>query len=248
MGKQLIDGSIFIHIPKTGGSFIEKYLKNQNLIKGSVGGKHDDIFRCLYPQGWKNEACRVVTDFPKVLKNKLNSNNEKHDWTSGPRPEQPTKESLPFMFCFVRNPVSWIESYFRYAKGQNWYYWSSEYDYYGFWHPNAILNDLRTDSFNDFVEKLLIKRPGYITEMYGWYTTPGISSVCKTENLNSDLAKLLESRGLEFDLPTLNEMDKVNESPKSKNDIDWDLTLRDEFVKSEYAAFKRYGYDISDYI
>jgi len=245
MGKRLIDGSIFLHIPKTGGSFVEKFLNSQNLIIGNAGGKHDDIFRCLYPQGYKHEVARVVKGFPKKIKTKIYGEVIKHDWTNGPHPDQPTEETLPVLFCFVRNPIAWIESYYRYTKEQNWYYWSSEYDYYGFWHPNSMLNDLRADSFNVFVENLLKKRPGYVTEMYGWYTTSGITKIYKTENLNSNLIDFLETRNLKFDSSILKNMKKINESSK-KDDIKWDLDLKNEFIKTEYSGFKRYKYDIDE--
>ena len=243
MGKRLVDGSIFLHIPKTGGTFVEHFLNSQNLINGPAGGKHDDLFRTLYPTDWKSRFSRVVSEFPEKVKNQL-ENSPKHDWTKGPRPEQPTLESLPYMFCFVRNPVSWIESYYRYVVRENWYYWSTEYDYYGFWHPNAVLNDLRSDTFNGFIEKLLNKRPGYVTELFGWYTTAGVRFIGKTENLREDLVSILEELKLPYDKSILLNMEKKNTSETQSNIVEWDPELKQEFIKTEYSGFKRYGYDI----
>ncbi len=245
MGTRLINGAIFLHIPKTGGSFIEKYLKNQKLIQSKAGGMHDDIFRSLYPQDWPHRANNVITELPNKLINHFKKD-AAHDWTTGPRPNQPTLESLPYMFCFVRNPIAWIESYYSFTVKQNWYYWSSEYDYYGFWHPNAVLNDLRSDSFNQFIEKLLNKRPGYVTEMFGWYTTAGIRAIGHTENLRQDLANILDQLQLTYDKNLLFGMEKVNVSQSKSNAIQWDPALKQEFIKTEYAGFKRYGYSTDD--
>ena len=188
MGLKLINDSIFLHIPKTGGSFISQFLLEQKLVKVPLAGKHDDVFRCLYPQGWPQRAKRVASEFIPKVKNRIISNKDSHHWLDGPRPEQPIAEDIPYMFCFVRNPVSWIESYYNYCVPENWYNWSSEYDYCGLWHPNAVLNSLKSESLNEFVEKLLVKRSGYVTEMFGWYTTAGVKFIGKAENLREDLA------------------------------------------------------------
>jgi len=244
MALRLIDNSVFLHIPKTGGSFICQYLRNQHLIKENCAGQHDDLFRCLYPQDWPTRASRVIKEFIPKLKGRLHIKKEQHDWKKGPQPHQPNSESLPYMFCFVRNPISWVESYYHYCVKQEWYYWSSEYDYGGFWHPNAVLNTLKSNSLNQFVEKLLLKRPGYVTEMYGWYTTPGIRFIGKTESLRDDLAKVLRLRNLSFDTGELKTATKVNVSQSCSTDNNWDENLLKEFVLSEYSCFKRFGYKI----
>ena len=241
MGLRLTNGAIFLHIPKTGGSFVEAFLRGQGLVRGSAGGMHDDVFRCLYPQNWPSRAANVAKEVPGKLIDRVKPNRI-HDWKIGPHPDQPTLDSLPYMFCFVRNPVSWIESYYIFTKENGWYYWSSKYDYYKFWHPNSVLNELRSDSFNEFVGKLLELRPGYVTEMFGWYTTSGVRAIGHMESLREDLAEILDGLRLTYDRKLLETMRKVNASNAAK-EIKWDSGLLREFVRAEYAGFLRYGYD-----
>lgn len=242
MALLLTNGALFLHIPKTGGKFVSKMLNEQRLIARRVGNMHSDVFRSLAPQDYRSRLTRVVKDFPRRATNLLSRSRE-HDWTKGPRPEQPELDELPFMFCFVRHPVSWIESYFSYTVSQKWYYWSSEYDYLGFWHPNAVLNDIRSDNFNSFIEKLLRKRPGYVTEMFGWYTTSGVRFIGKQENLANDLVAVLEEMELPYDRAKLLQADKVNVSQSEGKKISWDPDLKREFMKCEYASLVRYGYE-----
>jgi hypothetical protein len=244
MGLKLSNDSLFLHIPKTGGSFVTHYLASQKLIKENAGGKHDDIFRCLYPQTWPKRASQVIKELPGKVTHRLIDSKDTHDWKLGPREEQPTAKDLPYMFCFVRNPVSWIESYFNYCVREEWYNWSTEYDYGGFWHPNATLNSLKSVTLNEFIEKLLVKRPGYVTEMFGWYTTAGAKFIGKTENLREDLAKFLNEQGLPFDKAKLFNEVKKNVSQTAGTNNNWDRDLLKEFVACEYASFKRFGYEL----
>lgn len=240
MGHRLTNGAVFLHIPKTGGSFITRFLAEQRLLAGEAGGMHDDIFRSLVPQNYASRAGRVIRELPVRVVGQLRRRD--HDWTTGPSPEQPTAADLPWMFCFVRHPCTWVESYYQYAVRQRWYYWSSEFDYRDFWHPNAALNGLRSDTFNGFVEKLLRKRPGYVTEMFGWYTTAGVRFIGKQESLRADLATVLDELGLPYDRAALRGADKVNAAPDGDQALVWDPELRAEFLRCEYAGLRRYGY------
>lgn len=41
MALELIDGSIFLHLPRTGGTFVTAVLRRLGLVKRAVGNKHD---------------------------------------------------------------------------------------------------------------------------------------------------------------------------------------------------------------
>jgi hypothetical protein len=241
MGQRLINGAVFLHVPKTGGSFVSWFLDQERLLAGSAGGKHDDVFRSLVPQSHRGRVERVLRELPRRLVNRFVWSHD-HDWTTGPHPLQPRLRDLPWMFCFVRHPIAWVESYYTFAVSQRWSYWSTEFDYADSWHPNAVLNDLRSDTFNAFIEKLLKKRPGYVTEMFGWYTTSGVRFVGKQESLRSDLAAVLDQLGLPYRRERLLDAAPVNVAPRRDIDLVWDDELKREFLRCEYAGLRRYGY------
>ncbi|HAV78541.1 MAG TPA: hypothetical protein DCX53_14425, partial [Anaerolineae bacterium] len=106
----------------------------------------------------------------------------------------------PYIFSFVRHPFSWLESWFKYMSqpAQNWLNWGSEYDMHK-WHPNSILNEVGDPDFNQFIRNVIMKRPGYVTELFGWYTTPEVDFVGKQENIRTDLIHVLKELNLDFD-------------------------------------------------
>lgn len=235
-------GAIFLHIPKTGGTFVERVLHDLEIVDCAYGQKHADFLRAIYPTDYRSRLKHVIKEFPRRVVNQFKPA-PKHDWTTGPRPDQPTKEDFPFTFCFVRNPVSWIESYYSFVSGQKWYWWSTEYAYLDFWHPNAMLNGLKSESLNEFVGKVLEKRPGYVTEMFGWFVQPATSFVGKNENLIEDLITVLDKRGYDFDPEFIRQYPRQRVSQRQNLDLSWDEGLKKEFINVEYAGFKRFGYD-----
>ncbi|MBI1210461.1 MAG: hypothetical protein GC190_03285 [Alphaproteobacteria bacterium] len=208
MAQVLVDGSIFLHIPKTGGSWVTAALKDQNLIRRKVEGKHACMDRVLYERTrfapWRREF---------------------------------------FTFCFVRNPLSWYESWFKFMSDpkQNWRDWGSTISGRKGWHPNAILNGCGAEDFNTFVANVVRKRPGYVTELFGWYTKPPISFIGRQENLAEDLIRVLSMRGIAFDEQRIRS--SIRENVSGDHHLEWDPDLRRDVVQLEYAAFRRFGYE-----
>ena len=64
----------------------------------------------------------------------------------------------------MRNPFSWYESWWRYQEERGWPEWPNR-DVCP-WHPNEALNGLGSNSFNQFMYKVVNERPGYVTEMF----------------------------------------------------------------------------------
>ncbi|PSO78999.1 MAG: hypothetical protein BRC41_19550 [Cyanobacteria bacterium QH_9_48_43] len=234
MALLLKNGAIFLHIPKTGGSWVSRVLWECDLVEKRLGYKHDDFRRALYPQNYQAQASRVIKRLPSKVAEKVGLKPLKQNSRKS--------EEFPYTFCFVRHPLSWYESFFKFQQSLGWPYWGNENDYTETWHPNAMLNGLGDQDFNQFVCNVIDKRPGYVTEMYGWYTPPSISFVGKQENLVYDLIQILSKLNVEFDKGKVLEMARghVNSSPKTL--INWDEYLKKKVEELEHISLLRYGY------
>ena len=84
MALELIDGSIFLHLPRTGGTFVTAVLRRLRLVKRAIGNKHDcpgvipmnmrvphHVF-IRHPYDWIRSvyAYQVATGWPTWPKNK----------------------------------------------------------------------------------------------------------------------------------------------------------------------------------
>jgi len=145
------------------------------------------------------------------------------------------------MFCFVRNPLTWYESWFKYMRmpERNWFNWGNSKDLYN-WHPNSVLNNLGGESFSDFVSNVNSKRPGYVSELFGWYTQSKIDFIGKQESLADDLIKVLKAMKIEFDENFIKDFRKVNVS--TRTELTWPQEILNKTVLLEYSSFIRYGY------
>jgi len=222
----LKNGSVFLHIPKTGGNWITAVLQEINLVDKMVPHKHADIDRFFSPVfKYRKELLKYLFS-PKYFSYLHNK---------------------PFMFCFVRHPLSWYESWFKYQSQskRQWRPFGEPRDIYN-WHPNAILNGLGSPDFNQFVRNVINKRPGYVTELYGWYTRPQIDFIGKQENLTEDFIKVLRIMNVGFDEDFIRMRGKVGVSELPKEPIIWDEGLKEEVYRLEYAGIVRYGYCKTD--
>jgi hypothetical protein len=107
-----------------------------------------------------------------------------------------------------------------------------------------MLNGLGSPDFNTFVHNVNRKRPGFVTEMYGWYVRPGVSFVGKMENLHADLMKAFALMKLEIDEQSVLNFSPRNETPSHVPKPEWDPALRRETLRLEYAGYVRYGYPV----
>lgn len=214
MATLLKCGALFLHIPKTGGSWISAVLEDNNLVFAHIGGKHSTLER--------------LGNFEKLFR-------MTHRYG---KPNKPF-----FRFCFVRHPLRWYESWFTMMSSREWPIWGTDPDY---WNPSAILDGLGDTSFNGFISNVLSKRPGFVTEMYGAYTSHGIDYIGRQENIADDLIKLLEFLGLKFNADRVRDFKPVNASGKTR--IEWRPDLQEATERAEYASFQRFGYKTELYI
>jgi hypothetical protein len=210
MALLLRGGSVFLHIPKTGGSWVTEVLEREGLIRRRFAHEHAGIDLAL-------------------------------TWLSRRR----WLNRQPSMFCFVRHPLAWYESYYSYMSNPDvaWRSWGRSASGPGRkWHPNFMLNGCGAPEFNEFVRNVIRRRPGYVSELFGWYDKPPILFVGRQENLANDLATALRLCGAEFDEEAVRSAAPVNVSARASA-LEWDPAIRKELIQLEYAAIRRYGYE-----
>jgi hypothetical protein len=230
MALLLKNDSVFLHIPKTGGTWVRAILKEFDLVKGPLGHGHSDFERAYWHAKLHHDL--------KVVRYIL------REWIHSPR-AQPKMKPGCFMFCFIREPLAWYESWWRFMMSINWRVLGDESDPHK-WHPNAMLNGLGSPDFNTFMHNLNRKRPGYVTEMYGWYIRPGMTFVGKLENMVPDLAKAFQLMKLNITEEQIRAVPRENESPADIPKPQWDPKLKSETLRLEYAGYLRYGYPVDE--
>jgi hypothetical protein len=232
MSVRLIDGSEFLHIPKTGGSWVTEVLEACNLVDRHVGHMHANSDMNLVGDrvGKSFQLLKVVGQLSaRKVRKTLRLSFYDPD------------ERGAYSFCFVRHPLSWYESWWKYMTGRGWNDWGKQNSLRD-WHPNLALNGLGDSDFNAFVHNVVQARPGYVSELFFAFAKPGISFVGRTENLVDDLLYVLQSRAFNFDAEALSNRSRVNVSPSAKAAIEWDPDLRRTVMQLELPALAHFGY------
>ena len=215
MALILKKGECFLHIPKTGGSWVSEILKQQGLIKKEIGyHKHIDWTRVSYfPQSHTKLLSKINFSFSKFF--------------------YPKKS-----FCFVRHPLKWYESWWKYCcqDSVHWKIFGSN----KYWHPNYFLHTCKSYDFNEFVRKVFDSRPGFVSEMYSQYAHNEIDFIGKQENLADDLIYFLMQQEYSIKIEDIQKSPRQNVSVAQK--IKWDPQLREEVKDSEKMALLRYDY------
>ena len=226
MPSRLKNGAVFLHVQKTGGSWVEHVFKELDLEQRRFGDPHSEYDRCLQQEltldGW----------IPYRIARKM--------YRGAKRLGLRGKEE-PFRFCFVRHPLSWYESYFRYFAGLGWPLEGIP-NRAAYWHPNAFIHDCKADDFNEFMERVLHRRPGFASELFARYTNLGISFIGKTEHLVDHLVAALRLAGETFDEGLLRSTPRVNESSLPKSAAQWDPDLKLKVLRMELPALVQYDY------
>jgi hypothetical protein len=230
MAFLLKNGAVFLHVPKTGGTWIKHVLQQLDLLEAPLGHQHSDWERAFWHDKLHKDLKVARYLFRRVV---------------GSRRAQARIEPDCFRFCFVREPLLWYESYWRFMQSVDWSWksWGDELDPYR-WHPCAMLNNLGSSDFSAFMHNVNRKRPGFVTEMYGWYVRPGIGFVGRQEFLRQDLIKVFSLMKLDVDPIGSFSDERQNETWPSIPKPEWDPALRIETLKLEYAGYVRFGYPV----
>jgi hypothetical protein len=226
MALLLKNGAVFLHVPKTGGCFVQKVLRHLDLVGRPIGdhNSHDRVF-------WYDRFHRDEKVARNLVRRALG-------WI-------PRVSPSGFRFCFVREPLSWYVSCWRFMESRKWKREGDEANPYH-WNPLEMLNGLGSSDFNEFVSNVNRKRPGFVTELYGWYARPTTQFVGKQENLVADLRRVLAAMKVDVELSYLQELPPINAVASYIPRPEWDPALRRKTQRLEYAAYVRYGYPIHD--
>lgn len=221
MAVILKGGSLFLHLPKTGGSWVTRVLHDSGLVERELRKPHKHLDARRAVRAYRaNSRARVGAFASRGL-------------------FRPAEPGVPFMFCFVRHPVRWYESWYKYASHPEvaW----KRFGRKG-WHPNAMLDGLGDEDFSVFVRRVVERHPGYVSRMYRWYDQPGVAFVGRQERLRDDLVEVLRLLSVEFDEAAIRASKPLHVSPPPPRPIRWPPELLTEVQRLEQPAMARYGY------
>ncbi len=231
-------GAVFLHIPKTGGSWVTQVLKDQGLVRKNLGHIHGDYVRCVTYGGSPRLASQAIYDWGKSL---VPRKFKAAKAVQAVKHARIAAQQAPFTFCFVRHPLDWYASFWRYMGQRDNPHWASEPDLHG-WHPCRPIAHAGHPEFNEYIRRIIASRPGFVTELYSQFAAPEISFVGRQENLASDLVAALEQLNVTFDEDRIRQAKLVNRSPRDGASTEWEPNLREEMMRIEYPALLRYGY------
>jgi hypothetical protein len=191
--------ALFLHIPKTGGTWIEQASTSAGIEIVSA------------------PALSNVTWRHSLLNQYLNR--------------------YEFVFAFVRHPLTWYESWWKF---QTWLNWRDHEP--NVWHPQNVLKPCASNDFDEFIRLCIKHEPAYVTRLYEWYLGPEgaefVSFIGRYEHLADDLVKVYRSLSLEFDEPALRAQAPANVSlvePPA-----WDKELKARMLEMETPAIRRF--------
>jgi hypothetical protein len=151
--------------------------------------------------------------------------------------------SFDFTFTFVRHPITWYESWWRFA--------SSRVEPFepGVWHPQRTVETYAKDGFSTFIRRCIEHQPSYVTRLYEWYVGPPgverIDLVGRQEELVDTLVRVLHELAYEFDETVLRAHPPENTTASFAGEILWDPDLRRQILELEAPAIERF-YDGRD--
>ena len=148
-----------------------------------------------------------------------------------------------FSFAFVRHPVSWYESWWKFQAGK----WVPFHDWYNCpqgWHPQTVLRDCCSDDFREFVRQCLAVEPGYVTRLYEWFVGPEgmpyVDFIGRYEHLVEDTQHALALIGINVSEEQLHAIAPIGVSECRAGQPSWDDQLLDKVRELEGPAIRRW--------
>ena len=219
---------IFLHIPKTGGSWVNSVLEDSNLDLEKIGyykhASYDHVVGVLLHKFDRN-----------TLFNKFLRLYRKHDYK---------------YFTVIRNPITWYESLFKYLqmRDEMGFKRPGTVGKHHEWHILSSTNHIATKDFNQFIEEIVSKAPGLATYVFNSYVLNSSCYILKQESLRKDLQVFNEKFDIGIKAELIQESESLNCSPVKK--LIWEEENLKKIIKYDCAIFDSYGYSkkLSDYM
>lgn len=203
---------IFFHIPKTGGNSFRSFLQLNSTCK-------------LVEKSHKH----ATPDF--FYGNKLLQKLQIGDLF---------RERSTQSIFFVRNPITWYESWYKYQVSRGIVQWGGSRRI-SQWHPMSSLDGVDFSSFSSFICTIYETNPSYLTGLYFRYLTERNSVVCKMEDVVLDTEKELIRMG--FQLSKFNSFNYPVVRPSPKLDTVWTKRMKRQVEENERIIFELFQYD-----
>lgn len=213
MAKILRGGSIYLHIPKTGGNWLTQLLEDHRLITGEIGHKHatyDVVCGLLQSR----RGLRLRRLFARGL-------------------------ARYRFLAVVRHPLRWYESWFKYQVSKEFRDWGRSGDPIA-WHVMSSINGVDDREFNAFVRSIHRRDPGFVTKLYAKYVSNADAIVLRNEHLREDLVAAGDRLGLGIPAEAIRAAPELGVSPRLA--ITWERAVLDQTVRLEAAALAQFGY------
>ena len=225
MAIQLKNGEVFFAVPKTGSTHVYRILNELGLIQKPSTHKHANF---EYLLSYEPQFLYNRTFEPRNLKRGTS--------IFGISPK-----NVP-SFMFVRDPLTWLESYYSYSKQRGLRKWGNGSGIQGqnlkryYWHPWRELMQRPMESFDGFIEGVINHCPGYVSRMYFSYIMNEHTLIGRQEELNTDLTLILQHYDYQ-----INNLDSLipQKSNESKKNIVWNEELKSAIrtLESPYYSF-----------
>lgn len=240
MALELTNGTVFLHIPKTGGSLVTEALVSAGLVDRTVGHIHADVDRYRTDRApvsvlRRTGRARLGHRLPAGARRPLLQAWTRVTSRSASRGREPLG-----LFCFVRHPLDWYGSWWRYMYERAGADWSGESDLCA-WHPCAPLRDLGDRRYAGFIDNVIDREPGFVTGLFGRYLSADTVFVGRQERLVDDLGGFARRTGLDIDDRRLRRPGRVNATSIEADPIS--EATRRELARLEYPAMRRFGYE-----
>lgn len=213
---------IYLHIPRTGGSWAYKAFNISN-VRASL-----DIQKLYYP------------DTNKKLRKGLKSL-EKHCLLQ--HYSKKSSAEWDFVISFVRHPIQYYESiwsHFYDKIKKEWGYKKFSRRIKGCsWHPYIIPFSYWNEDFNIWMKDMLKYHPGWVSHLFEMYVGPEDVEFCdyigRTERLIEDFSSIMSDFGINAD--KVSQVGRIN---VSNPDIVWDESLLQDVIAAEHMAINRF--------
>ena len=209
---------LYLHIPKTGGNWLSKIIRDHGCVLRSLEHKH-----ATYDLVSGRLRARSFIERKLTLRG---------------------VENMQYM-AVVRNPLTWYESWFKYQTSNNFRDWGEVGNPLK-WHVMSSINSVKQNDFNEFVLAINQVHPGFVTSLYAAYTARSSAIVIKNETIRQDFASINSQFELGIPEAIIFESAEYGISPKLP--IIWDQKVFEEILFKEQACFRTYGYKSDDVV